>query len=1320
MSNFDHLVWLVFLMGAILLAAVNTPRRSRYRQWWGPIVALLLALVTIVASREAASWRPWEALLSPWAGAPWIAELEQRLAPVSTWLLGIAALVNRFLNLGVLFLAVALKFGGLLVFRVMSDDVAARVSIAYRGGDDGRELRPAWVFGRWFFAGMATLALVFGLLHAAGVVGPIEGQVTIAWPALVFVLFHEIARYLLGPFPTAPALRREPTKQHDVAVPTARASIAELVDEYVRLWQPWLIGRGSYEWQPGETVASARDPACDEFGLWGLGPDECRLLRGMYVGRDTLIVDSLPYRVEEVLRIHIGDSISRGWRVLALVDEESQVKGAVRWLARVLAPRTSIPDQSGGQSEQGKTANSATGVLRSAVVLDERGAQTEAPDVLVLTLRQELSAAVRDHWERRRTILLVLDAQATALWHGAEVAALRLTLASLSGRVPQMVALADWRIDLEAAARNVMLANVEDVKASPPVELTHYLVWRAEAPNVPDAPRRLKFQDRIFTEINELLTPETSLVYPALLREIIPVQIVEQKRTPWRTARSNAADSLRQLEARYKPVGYIDDHRVRIAPADWEVVPANGLGAVVMVRDTHHNLPWAARKWMSLSDEGTLAHIVAPAYLYRDYFAAALPRFIEERRRFSPLAPLNLSAAWSTAYELFRGLERGPVDLDLIAARLDALTSMGPKHADDGGVAPADTDGNGADRSTSEALEIHGRVRALFGEQLFDRTFHASALNFEYQLNHEFDPGELRFVPRVRLRLSGSAAAIRPSWLRVIELRAKDVNEAGRQRVLNTVYQGQLYQRFLPGQTHGFDGEVYALTSFNVEHGYVDCEARFTAAFEDHYRQRRHYRVHWGTRGSGAVELEDEWHHERVRLVLTRYDVEIDVRTVGYLAFQSTMGLDLQNARPVGNVDAATDIESSVDLVPPRRFRHGKLLHARFELPDVLAGSDFDVAKAAYTLCLLLNEAFFSYYPEVVPYLVATTATRPAADAKQSLLTRRLLALVPTLEVLGADDPAGDRPFFDIHFIEDSAFDLGTRSSLVEHLRSIFETLAGYLAWSDETVGKPGHFLHFGGDAVPEELDLVGACRVLEAILAVPASAFRTDAEPPPAPADPEIESGGFIDGLGDACDFCGRTLASDVLQRLDDGRSRCAECDAQAVDHIRVLRRLYRDARSHFEGRYGLKIAGQVNVRFADANEIAAARGSSFTPTSSFDARAIGLAVREGNGRLSIYVENGQPQHSVQAVIIHELTHIWQFANLPETVLQDTDWIEGHAVWVEVTYLRHLRYLHVDAYHERWLSREDEYGRGYRRILDEMEQRGMETPFDLVFWRGG
>ena len=1317
MSSFDHLAWLVFLVGAILLTLINTPRRSRYRQLWAPIVVLALATVTVVVSREVASWRPWEALLAPLADAPWIADLEQRLAPVSTWLFGIAALINRFLNLGVLFLALALKFIGLIVFRAVPDDVAARVSIAYRDADDGRELRPSWVFARWFFAAMAALALLFGLLHAGGVVGPIQGHMAFAWPALVFVVFHEVARYLLGPFPTPRALHREPAKQHDVVAQPSQASLGELVDEYVRVWRPWLLFRDRFTWERGETVASAYDERDQEPGLHGLDADQHRLLRDMRAGRNSLIVDSLPHRLEEVLRIHLGDCIAKGWRVLALVDEESQVPSAVRWLERALNP-SQRHDVVVGEPSRSAESSAATDSLAPIAVLDERRAQSFAPDVLVVTLRQELSAAVRGYWENRRTILLILDAQTTALWHGAEVAALRLTLAGLSGRVPQLVALADWRIDLEAAVRNVMQAHVEDVKVSPSIELTHVLAWRSESPRDPDSPSVRRFQDPIYTEISEQLTPETSLVYPALLREIVPVQIVEQRRTPWRTARNNAADALRQLERRYLPVGRIDDHRVRIAPTDLDVVPANGLGAVVVVRDSLHNLPWAAAKWMSLSDEGTLAHVVSPVYLYRDYFASALRRFVDERRRFSPLAPLALSAAWSTAYELYRGLERGSLELSVVTARLDRLAAARNRPGGEDSADKTEPANEATVARDSNVVEVHERLRALFAEYLFDLEMEASALSFEYVLEHVLDAKAGRFVPRERLRLQKGAAEIRPAWMRIIHLRSKELDDRGERRVLSSVYQGQLHQRFLPGQTHGFDGEVYELTDFQIEHGIVDCEARFTEAFDDHYRQRRHYRVHWEARSKPVVERNDELRHDRVRLALTRYDVEIDVRTVGYLAFEATMGLDLQRASAVGSFDASTDLQQVEDLVPQRRNRHGKLLQARFELPDHLA--DLDLDKVAYTLALLLNEAFFSHYPEVVPYLVATTEGRPAADRAQRLLVRRLLALVPTLEIVGADAPASDRPSFDIYFIEDSAFDLGTRSSLVEHIEDIFETLAGYLAWSEGTAGEVGHFLHFGGEQVADELDLVGTRRVLEALLGSPAEHYRTDPEKSDDPREARVESGGFVDGVGEACDFCGRTLAPDALQRLEDGRCRCAECDAQAVDRLRLLRRLYRDARKHFEEHYGLEIPGRVHVRFADAHEIAAARGSSFTPTSSFDARAIGLAVREANGRLSIFVENGQPQHSVQAVIIHELTHIWQFANLPESVVQDLDWVEGHAVWVEVAYLRHLRYLHVDAYRERILRREDEYGRGYKRVIAEVEERAVETPFDLYYRRGG
>lgn len=202
-----------------------------------------------------------------------------------------------------------------------------------------------------------------------------------------------------------------------------------------------------------------------------------------------------------------------------------------------------------------------------------------------------------------------------------------------------------------------------------------------------------------------------------------------------------------------------------------------------------------------------------------------------------------------------------------------------------------------------------------------------------------------------------------------------------------------------------------------------------------------------------------------------------------------------------------------------------------------------------------------------------------------------------------------------------------------------------------------------------------------------------------------------------DQCDFC----AMPVLQegfRYPDGRVACATCHATAFEDEGKLPDLDREARGWLQERlaFFLRPPETVPVSLAGADRIAQIVGHAWHPTPGFDGRERGLfssevtRILEGakevrrDEKLAIYLESGLPQADVYGVMVHELTHLWQFDNYPHDGV-DRRWVEGLACWAQYHALREAGHT-TEA---EWIAinRDPIYGDGFRQVKALEERAG-------------
>lgn len=258
---------------------------------------------------------------------------------------------------------------------------------------------------------------------------------------------------------------------------------------------------------------------------------------------------------------------------------------------------------------------------------------------------------------------------------------------------------------------------------------------------------------------------------------------------------------------------------------------------------------------------------------------------------------------------------------------------------------------------------------------------------------------------------------------------------------------------------------------------------------------------------------------------------------------------------------------------------------------------------------------------------------------------------------------------------------------------------------------KESNFLFFGGKESPDWLAVEDTAMLLadHQLVDFELSAARNDKVDMNEAIDQVIE-----EGIVHLCDFCGKPLLGVEYDILEDGRERCLTCSRQTVKSQAELEELFASVRGSMCVKYGIHIKSPITVRMVSSAEIASRMDRTFTPTPGFDARAVGVAVNS-NGKYTIYLENGAPRLSLIETISHELTHIWQYENWNDAVINarygsgnNLVIYEGMAVWSAIQY---LFAVNEPEFATRLFTeearREDEYGKGLRLYY---KKYGMQT----------
>lgn len=199
-------------------------------------------------------------------------------------------------------------------------------------------------------------------------------------------------------------------------------------------------------------------------------------------------------------------------------------------------------------------------------------------------------------------------------------------------------------------------------------------------------------------------------------------------------------------------------------------------------------------------------------------------------------------------------------------------------------------------------------------------------------------------------------------------------------------------------------------------------------------------------------------------------------------------------------------------------------------------------------------------------------------------------------------------------------------------------------------------------------------------------------------------------------CDFCSLPLSGISFDRLSDGRIRCNDCSGSTVQTIEEFRKLFGNCVIMMQDVYSIKFRMPIKVVMTDAKTINKGVGRIFTPSTSYANRTLGYARRKGKC-YQLFVENGCPKLAGVSTVVHEMTHIWQFANWDMEEIRAiysmknspcTDkamdiLLEGMAMWAEIQYLYIIgEHYYATKQETAAEARSDVYGIGFRLFREQ------------------
>lgn len=539
----------------------------------------------------------------------------------------------------------------------------------------------------------------------------------------------------------------------------------------------------------------------------------------------------------------------------------------------------------------------------------------------------------------------------------------------------------------------------------------------------------------------------------------------------------------------------------------------------------------------------------------------------------------------------------------------------------------------------------------------------------------------------------------------------------------NTVFEQiskeHVYQNFWVGKLVLYFGKVFQVTKINIEDNIINISHCGNKLLMD-------YRVQKEINIDNPINNKNKIDSLSSQILYGDNHFHIETFTLSYrITSKNIVANDSKWAR---ESFVFKDVEFS-----ERVYKFGRAIRISLFDSD---GKPLFTDNTALAFSAWLNEASITLFPESHEYFISAPQMLDKNNRPNSVITNYCIPELIYAEHLDK--------YPCVWIFEDSQTDMGLVHSIYDNHAYLLDICYDWLEWY--FVDLPAtqnqaqvclqnekytatHWFGFGSNTTDKNIDLVGLKNLLESVFSNRGIFNLTTRR---KNVKIEIPTNKYLDDKNkDAhhvdCDICGVNIAPETPSvSLSDGRISCQSCHDTAVTSIDDLRSIYENILvDFFAEKFAVNFA-YFDIALVDQKVISAKQNKDFIPTSSFDTRAIGLAVlhyadsatsQDSEQQYTVMIESGHNLESSASTLAHELCHIWQYQNLDHDRLEK-DYgkylIEGQAVWTEEAFLNYVVEKGFDCFDMEKIKHQqkaiearkladDEYGKGYRLLKSKL-----------------
>ncbi len=647
-----------------------------------------------------------------------------------------------------------------------------------------------------------------------------------------------------------------------------------------------------------------------------------------------------------------------------------------------------------------------------------------------------------------------------------------------------------------------------------------------------------------------------------------------------------------------------------------------------IIYDENNNLITLTNMWLSYGGEAcSMIHVISRPYLLREYFAHNLTMLCGETAAVKMFVPFRLLNIRSAALAFLIKTRRGVSVEDIIDFAHVNFMEQGS-----------------AESILSALLEI------VFGKRNGYRVY--ESFSFDMFTKPVFENEEYVYTHRVVMtnqNLYKKLCDMTTDNAVVMDASGKTVV------AVLPVNKRDIYNHYLPNQTHSFNGIRYKVNTVSKGEIYVRKEE--TVKFEKEYTP-----VYSITGVENMTEINTRTYEDCENYCVRFFEGDVFRKTDGY--FEFTEGINFGN-----------DVNMSRKTFTPaiEEKKHASFMRITF---DYAFNENYE--KIASLMVVLLRGVLETLLPKNYKDLLVFSKIDKnvlckeeieGADAEVSLSEEdKLLYLHPDVR---ADCLSGNSENqINIYIVDYSVSESGALTAIAEDVDRILSIIKRYMGWVLSCDGGKGSYLCFGLDNIPvmfaakELADWIDNIAIKEKV-------------------PDKVIDGKYKIATSLCCDFCGKPVLGTGM-RLGDGRVMCRNCAEHRTNTKHEVKVLLKRAYSLIENKYGVKLPSGIKIKFARREEVEKDAGPN----------VLGYYMPSKN---LIKIQRGGPEANVLSTLIHELTHAWQWkvggvGNLP------TMYKEGHSMYVEVECMKDTEHTEfAKRLEEITALRDDEYGEGFR-----------------------